>query len=1228
MRRLALIATVPFVPLLLTAQDSDEDEDDEEVYELSPFTVEGEDDQGYYSSQTMAGGRLKTELKGVATSVQVVTEQFIEDIGATTLDEILAYTTGTEAVGTMNDYFQLEGGQSGGTIDQSEARQNPEAALRIRGLAAPTRTTNYFESAAGFNSYISDRVDINRGANSFLFGLGSPGGIVNVSLQSANLNNDSVKISHRYASENFEASGSHQVSANMNKVLFEDKLALRVAALEAENNFKQKPAMKDESRRYFAIKYKPFAERNLNIRVNYEAGNSQSIPVDRLSPLETLSTFLDDPLGVVWDSSLDGQITNAAGRRISDPFNTLYTAPSDYSGIFTGVDINGDPIPYRSHLHRNGWIALFDGSAGRTDGLADRGVHAGWFNGVSGPNYDPNGHGKVQESTLQKNVSLVNSNLPEHEGFGAQGLVDYDVFDFSRHLLSGSIDYASTEFDRKMAFLDLTTKDGNFGIELGYHRETSSRDSFVGVKAPTLDIDMNYTNPAGPVDPATGYGVPNPNFGRLYVWAQTADKTVNTDSRENMRATAFARYDFADKADGFLSKLGRHNLSILFDESSVYTERFKERQRVTGNDPDFHLGEDATIFQRNAASIFYVSDPYLEAFENPNFQLSDFYTVGADPSLNMNYPLDVEIPLTFVSKGDPSLPNVAGDEFTDTGAYTPAFRSFSGILTQTDVSSQAANLQSYLLGGNLVVNLGYRQDQITELRNNEPPRYGPTDPNEAGYDPTNIEGPFEYNKLPVLTPDVFNLSNGELEVGPKVNTVGSGYVLKVPKKWLPEWLGLSAHYGASSNFSPAVGKFDFYGNTIPGASGDTKDYGITVSLMDDKLVARFNHYESKLINGQFNNVTNQAGSIVNQQGRWAKLWWHHLMDYDRNRDGIFDDPTKDDGVNPNNGSAQGIAGDGIVDTNNLAGGRQYLTLQQFNALYDAYDSWWSPWVKETENWEKTTGSEDYTVDSTFTSNPGAKDLLADTADRVSTGNELTLTWNPTRELRLSVSGSHTEVIMDNVAPGFEAMLESWVRIMEATPVHDVIGAPIGTIATNFNGNGGLTKALSTTPYTNATVVGRPLRAQGSNFFVAKALEGSVSPEVAQYSFRALANYTFKDGPMKGFKTGGSYRWNDDTAIGYGRTSMTFLPGDLDLELNVVDVDNPYYNDARSNVDVWFGYSKKIFKDTARWNVQLNIRNLFADKEPIVVQIQPDGTTVNRVAIPAARQFVLTNTISF
>jgi len=75
------------------------------------------------------------------------------------------------------------------------------------------------------------------------------------------------------------------------------------------------------------------------------------------------------------------------------------------------------------------------------------------------------------------------------------------------------------------------------------------------------------------------------------------------------------------------------------------------------------------------------------------------------------------------------------------------------------------------------------------------------------------------------------------------------------------------------------------------------------------------------------------------------------------------------------------------------------------------------------------------------------------------------------------------------------------------------------------------------------------------------------------------------------------------------------------------VTEPYYDDGSRFIDCWFGYSRRVFNNKVGWRIQLNIRNVLADGDPIVVQLQPDRSPA-RVSIPVPRQFVLSNTFSF
>ena len=74
------------------------------------------------------------------------------------------------------------------------ARRDPDGTARIRGIAAPDRTRNFFVTDIPFNTYNTERVDINRGANSFLFGLGSPAGLLNNALSKARCQDAGIRI--------------------------------------------------------------------------------------------------------------------------------------------------------------------------------------------------------------------------------------------------------------------------------------------------------------------------------------------------------------------------------------------------------------------------------------------------------------------------------------------------------------------------------------------------------------------------------------------------------------------------------------------------------------------------------------------------------------------------------------------------------------------------------------------------------------------------------------------------------------------------------------------------------------------------------------------------------------------------------------------------------------------------------------------------------------------------
>src|SRR5437762_2181332 len=97
-----------------------------ETVTLSPFEVRPDEDTGYQAMNTTAGSRLSTSLKDTAASISPFTAEFLSDIAATNVNEMLNYAANAE----MNA-GDSEGSGFNNPRDFSSAGGEP---FRIRGI--------------------------------------------------------------------------------------------------------------------------------------------------------------------------------------------------------------------------------------------------------------------------------------------------------------------------------------------------------------------------------------------------------------------------------------------------------------------------------------------------------------------------------------------------------------------------------------------------------------------------------------------------------------------------------------------------------------------------------------------------------------------------------------------------------------------------------------------------------------------------------------------------------------------------------------------------------------------------------------------------------------------------------------------------------------------------------------------------------------------------------------
>ncbi len=238
---------------------SDGQYSEERAIELSPFEVTTDQDVGYLAANSLAGSRLNTNLKDIAASISVFTEEFLSDIGAFSFEEaavwgnnmqIDMYEHGTAAVPNMNQ-----------TMDDFQA-------YRVRGLPT-SRALNYFEWSIPIDTFNVGRIEDARGPNAVLFGIAQAGGLINTTTKQPMFGRSFMK-----ASASFGSYDSYRGTVDVNQVAVRGKLAVRFNAVYNRANSFRHYTFDNNRRVHLAVKYAPSSTTSL--RAEYEGGYIRS----------------------------------------------------------------------------------------------------------------------------------------------------------------------------------------------------------------------------------------------------------------------------------------------------------------------------------------------------------------------------------------------------------------------------------------------------------------------------------------------------------------------------------------------------------------------------------------------------------------------------------------------------------------------------------------------------------------------------------------------------------------------------------------------------------------------------------------------------------------------------------------------------------------------------------------------------------------------------------------
>ena len=239
---------------------------DDEIVSLSPFTVVS-DEKGYQAFNTLAGTRINSKLEDLGSSITVITKQQMEDLALLDINDVFRYEASTE--GTDN-FTTFNRNRSGGVNDQIQS--DPARANRVRGVTAAGQSVGGANTAWGtftsnsnipFDPYNISAVEISRGPNSNLFGLGQAAGTVSVVPSQANVSRRAYSADVRV-----DSFGGHRESFNVNTPLLPGKVGFRVAGVNESKGFERKPSSERISRGFATLLVQPF--RNTTFRASAE----------------------------------------------------------------------------------------------------------------------------------------------------------------------------------------------------------------------------------------------------------------------------------------------------------------------------------------------------------------------------------------------------------------------------------------------------------------------------------------------------------------------------------------------------------------------------------------------------------------------------------------------------------------------------------------------------------------------------------------------------------------------------------------------------------------------------------------------------------------------------------------------------------------------------------------------------------------------------------------------
>ena len=795
---------------------------DEEIVALSPFEVVS-DTKGYYAANTMSGTRFNSKLEDLASSVTVMTKEQMSDFAMLDINDIFAYTANTEGTGTYTDFSINRNGDANDNVMADPANAN-----RVRGVASANYAFNNIQtmSRVPVDPIGLDSVEISRGPNANIFGLGNPSGTINMVPSAANTSRNFTTAQARGDSYD-----GYRFSLDANRILLKGKLAVRGQAVFQREAFQRKPSGVNTERYNGMIKYQPFKNTTITASAGYYDANGTR--PNFVPPRDFVSYWIASGKPT-WDPV--AQVVHVNGQTLG-PFGTSTTA---YAGpdYFSTNPVQGFAQQAHVYVDQDGlkyWTPATGFSnttplAGATTAGPTSGGQKYLLGTAPGPGV------AFGRSTTQplftttptvrdkaiydySSINLGAMNRTHTRTITSQVQIDQLFFNTPRQTLAGQFGFLREDSEQ-------------------YQRNIVGTANSIGQSSQLL-VDINEKN----LD-----GTPNPFVGRAYLAAEMPISYRLPATWDTYRGQLGYKLDLRQEKN-LLRWLGLTQFSLYDEYKYRINRRYAFKDVMTGPvswiPPGGSRANQGAVAGGQAAALNIVRGFFT-------------YYVGGKSGVVDNAPGDFKYgtyPFTWTN----TATGVVHTDNIALGEAAAADGSGAGSNTKVILKTTGGVMQNHFLDDKVVTTFGLREDK-QYTKSGSTPQLLNDDGVTLNYDSVNhwAVGDYRFNSGKTKTAGAVVRPFRDLSFVRRLDeTSGVSHFVGNMLK------GMAVTLNKSDSFVPAGFATDVYLRPLPVPTGHGKDYGLAFNMFDGRLVVRWNHYENTSINAR----GGDAGTIAQRVTR-------------------------------------------------------------------------------------------------------------------------------------------------------------------------------------------------------------------------------------------------------------------------------------------------------------------------------------------------------------------------